>query len=575
MIRVDENLLMRWVDLPIARLRPVIAGRSRLDRAEQALEQLRWDLREILGGRLVAASYVHGDLSPGNILMTDDGSAVTGLVDWEAGQDCGLPQVDLMHLWMTAAMIEQQRELGAVVADLLAGWQGPSDGAVETDPESGAAFTRAVVLLAWLHHAGANVAKSRRFRRSGIWVHRNIDPVLGSFVPRPALEGPPAGAPSHPRPSALGRPQRPRGAAPPWGSASAPGARPPGAFRLAYVAGLSAALALWVLALVNTDPRGMNDLGLLAVLPPTFFCALALLIVSFAALVHRMPERSGLLAAHIVALIAILHATPAIIYGTLRYSWAWKHTGIIDYIQRTGEVAPTIHVLDVYHNWPGFFAQNALLNELAGLSSSVDLASWGPLFFNLLLFGAVLFVFSALTRDRRIIWIGTFLFFIANWVGQDYFAPQAFAFFCYLVLLGVVLRWLRTGPDDPGARVSRWPSVGGWSFRTPLTEEGAVPRDRRPQDAKGGVCARRPVDRGDHGQPRPDLGHGRPRPCRAGPLWRLHRPQPALRRVRNRGPVAGDLRLLIRQQVRGVDDRVGQLPLGDDRIEPRGVRPIQ
>ena len=43
-------------------------------------------------------------------------------------------------------------------------------------------------------------------------------------------------------------------------------------------------------------------------------------------------------------------------------------------------------------------------------------------------------------------------------------------------MLGVVLRWLRTGPEEPGARAFRWPSVGGWSFRTPLTEEGAVPR---------------------------------------------------------------------------------------------------
>ena len=483
MIRVDESLLMRWVDLPIARLRPVIAGFSRLDSAEQALEQLRWDLREILGGRMVAASYVHGDLSPGNILMSGDGSAVTGLVDWEAGQDLGLPQVDLMHLWMTAAMIEQQRELGAVVADLLAGWQGPSEGAVDTDTKSNAALTRAVVLLAWLHHAGANVVKSRRFRRSGIWVHRNIDPVLDSFVPRPA----PAPGPqetAEPDPFSVGLRRLPidpseaadrtDGSLSPlagriWGAVARSAATP-------YVVALSAAIVLWVLALASTDPRGMSDIGLISVLPPTFYCALGLLTLSFAALVHRWPERTGLLATHIVALIAILHATPAILYGTLRYSWAWKHTGIIDFIQRQGEVAPTIHALDVYHNWPGFFGANALLNDLAGLSTSVDIASWAPVFFNLLLFGALLFVFSALTRDRRIIWVGTFLFFIANWVGQDYFAPQAFAFFLYLVMLGIVLRWMRTGPDDTGARVFRWPSLGSWSFRTPLTEEGAVPR---------------------------------------------------------------------------------------------------
>ena len=488
MVRVDQTLLWRWVDDPIKRLRPVITECSRLDGNEQALERLRSDLRQILGGRTVVASFVHGDLSPGNILMTDDGAKVTGLVDWEAGQDRGLPQVDLMHLWMTAAMTEQQRELGAVAADLLAGWQTPgAEGDEESGKRSKAAFARAVVLLAWLHHASANVTKSRRFSRSGIWVHRNIDPVLEAFLPQPAPEPEPP-APSRPvdhtggpagRPSPAGREGFAGRAGHGGGfsirswierSRSAPAAV------LAGVAGLSAAMLLWIVALTSTDPRGMSEFGLLSVLSPAFFLAIALLTVSFAALVHRAPERTGLLATHLVALIALLHATPAIIYGTLRYSWAWKHSGIIDYIQRHGDVAPTIHALDVYHNWPGFFAGNALLNELAGINSSVDLAAWAPLFFNLLTFGALLFVFSALTTDRRIIWIGSWLFFIANWVGQDYFAPQAFAFFLYLVMLGVILRWLRTGPDEAGSRAFRWPSVGGWSFRTPLNEERAVPR---------------------------------------------------------------------------------------------------
>jgi aminoglycoside phosphotransferase len=470
---IDHNLLRQWIDVPIARLRPVVGGHSRLEGAEQALERLARDLRRTLEGRRVTMSFVHGDLSPGNILMSHDGAAVTGLVDWEAGQERGLPQVDLIHLWMTTAMVAQQRELGAVVAELLGDWQSPDNGeAGGGEAESSGAFTRAVVLLAWLHHAAANVTKSKRYRRSGIWVHRNIDPVLGSFLPSYATTPAPAGQKELPLPA-------PRWPGTGLGERMRVGREAIKAAPLALVApvaGLSAAIVLWLLSLGSIDPRGMTDLGLLAVLPPIFFLALALLTASFVTLVHRHPERRALLSAHLVALIAFLHATPAIAYGTLRYSWAWKHVGVIDYIQRHGDVAPTIHALDVYHNWPGFFALNALLNELAGLGDSIDLASWGPLFFNLLDLGALLFVFSALTRDRRIIWIGAWLFFIANWVGQDYFSPQAFAFFLYLVTLGVVLRWLRTRPVETTSRAFRWPSLRGWTFRTPLTEEGAVPR---------------------------------------------------------------------------------------------------
>jgi hypothetical protein len=54
----------------------------------------------------------------------------------------------------------------------------------------------------------------------------------------------------------------------------------------------------------------------------------------------------------------------------------------------------------------------------------------------------VVFVFSALTCDRRVIWLGTWMFAISSWVGQDYFSPQAFAFFLYLVTVGLVVRWL-------------------------------------------------------------------------------------------------------------------------------------
>jgi hypothetical protein len=210
----------------------------------------------------------------------------------------------------------------------------------------------------------------------------------------------------------------------------------------AMPAALAVAVGLWVVSLGAIDPRAMTDLGLLSVLPASFFVALLVLMISFAALVHRRPERRLLLGAHLLALIAFLHATPTIVYGTLRYSWAWKHVGIVDYIQRHGSVATDIHALDVYHNWPGFFALDSLLTELAGLDDTLAFATWAPVFFNVLILGAVLFVFSALTRDRRVIWLGGWMFLITCWVGQDYFSPQAFAFFLYLVVIGIVLHWL-------------------------------------------------------------------------------------------------------------------------------------
>src|SRR5207253_4125007 len=99
----------------------------------------------------------------------------------------------------------------------------------------------------------------------------------------------------------------------------------------------------------------------------------------------RAPRvRQSAPALHPAALVPVVHGTPAIAYGTLRYSWAWKHIGIVDYIQRHGSVNPDIGFLDAYHNWPGFFALAALVTRLGGWHDAIGIATWAPVFFELL-----------------------------------------------------------------------------------------------------------------------------------------------------------------------------------------------
>jgi hypothetical protein len=309
-------------------------------------------------------------------------------------------------------MVTERKELGAVVVELL---EGPL----------AQGHDRVLLLLTWLRHVEGNLTKSTRYARSRLWMRENVDPVLALLLRSPAAAGAPAAAP------ALGRrPRLGRAARRPWVRVTA------------GVGGLALGLGLWLGSLGGIDPRAMSDIGLVSVLPPGFLLALLALTASFAALVHRRSEHPRLLALHLVALVAVLHATPAIVYGTLRYSWAWKHVGIVDYIERHGGVDTGIGQLAVYHNWPGFFGLDALATELAGLGDALGQAIWATPFFNLLNLAALAFLFTALTRDRRIVWLALWLFFIASWVGQDYYSPQAFAFFLYLVLLGVVVRWL-------------------------------------------------------------------------------------------------------------------------------------
>ena len=61
----------------------------------------------------------------------------------------------------------------------------------------------------------------------------------------------------------------------------------------------------------------------------------------------------------------------------------------------------------------------------------------------------LLVIMRALTVNRQLGWLAIWCFYLANWVGQDYFSPQALAFLLYLVVLAALLTWLRATPPRP------------------------------------------------------------------------------------------------------------------------------
>jgi hypothetical protein len=221
------------------------------------------------------------------------------------------------------------------------------------------------------------------------------------------------------------------------------------------------ALLLWAFAIPRIDPDQMIDLGLIGVLPPTFYLALAALVLGFCLTLARGDGRGWAPGAYVAAWIVVIHATPAIVYGSLRYAWAWKHVGIVDYILRNGRIDPAIDLLPIYHNWPGFFGAAALLTESAGFPSALELASWAPVAFELLFAAGVLLILRASSADRRLVWLGVWFFALTNWVGQDYFSPQAMAYTLYLVVVGICLWGFATG--SPLASTAIGTLLGRWS----------------------------------------------------------------------------------------------------------------
>jgi hypothetical protein len=199
-----------------------------------------------------------------------------------------------------------------------------------------------------------------------------------------------------------------------------------------------AAVSLWAVSLSRIDLRQMNDLGLASVLPPTVYVAFGLLSLSFWLALRSLETRKRLAIANLLLLILMVYGLPSILEQETRLTAAWRHAGVIETIGRTGHVHPT---LDAYFDWPGFFMLGAFVTKVAGLQSAILLARWAPLAINLMFLPALLVIFRSATKDERTVWLALWIFFSADWVGQDYFSPQATAFFLYLVVLAVLLRW--------------------------------------------------------------------------------------------------------------------------------------
>lgn len=203
------------------------------------------------------------------------------------------------------------------------------------------------------------------------------------------------------------------------------------------------ALALWVWSLRDVELEDTSGWGLLPALPASWYAAFALTVLVYVgALLSRRPV-PHLLVVPQVLLVAILFGTTAVVYDVPRYPWTYKHIGVVEYLLAHGGVDRSI---DIYHNFPGFFLLAAGLHRLTGIPVQ-DLAQWAQPTLALVAAAAVYWVLGGLTTSRRIRYGGVLLYTLGDWIGQNYFAPQALAFPVALLVLGGLLRSVPPGAD--------------------------------------------------------------------------------------------------------------------------------
>jgi hypothetical protein len=217
---------------------------------------------------------------------------------------------------------------------------------------------------------------------------------------------------------------------------------------------LPVSLTLWAVGVARTDARVLGPYGLLTVLPLVCYAGIALLVVSVTIeLARGCPSRLRM-SAHAVALVVMLYGTAPIVYSLGRYPWLYKTVGVVQYV---GVHAQVNQQIDIYQNWPGFFAFVAWFDKVAGVASPLGYAKWAQLVVEIAALPLLNLIYQALSLPLRQRWVALLLYSASNWIAQDYLSPQALGTLLSLGIMAIALRWMyaadppdRSGP--PGQR---------------------------------------------------------------------------------------------------------------------------
>ena len=215
---------------------------------------------------------------------------------------------------------------------------------------------------------------------------------------------------------------------------------------------LPCGIALWAFGVSTTNATALGPYGLPPVLPTAFWAGLALIVVSAAIELGRDHPSGWRMGLHAATLAVMLYGTAPLVYSQGRYGWLYKTIGVVQYINTNGQLNSQI---DIYQNWPGFFALAAWFGKVAGVASPLAYAKWAQLAFELAALPLLYLAFDALSLTTRQRWLAMLLYTGTNWIGQDYFSPQALGTVLSLGIMAIALRWFYVGNS---------PARGRWAW---------------------------------------------------------------------------------------------------------------
>jgi hypothetical protein len=198
-------------------------------------------------------------------------------------------------------------------------------------------------------------------------------------------------------------------------------------------------LGISLAAIVGTgyvNANSIGGLGLFPVTPLLIWVAIGAIIVSFAAELHQTDYRPWRLALCVLGLIVMLDGLPSLIDQDPRFPTAWEIAGFVQAFIIHHHPYPDI---DARFYWPGFFTAIGALVGMAGWHNALPLIRWTPVVGDAICVVLVFGIARAALPGRRQAWLVVWGFVLLNWIGQDYFSPQAFAYILFLAAIMIIM----------------------------------------------------------------------------------------------------------------------------------------
>lgn len=196
------------------------------------------------------------------------------------------------------------------------------------------------------------------------------------------------------------------------------------------------ALLLWAHSILYARFE-IGYFGLINGLPVTFFIALGFLTIA-SVILWVSDENGGKLPfLQLLILVSALWLVPVVIDGSPPFlDHAYRNLGMTDYIVRQGYFNPSILW---YQLWPGAFILSAMMSEIGSINFQPVMIFFPFLMQLLYLLPLYVFLKNTLGEARSgYRWAGCWLFYLAEWVGQDYLGPQGIALFLFLTILALI-----------------------------------------------------------------------------------------------------------------------------------------